>query len=353
VSGDFLWRDAGRTVVFRHDGVAQAPQLLREHGFTPFELLSTSRALVNAPELAEQATAVHEVAPGSVPDLSAALLNSDQMGRRAEKSPMDLQIGPSAGNSLVALGGGRVIDTAKALASVSGARVAAIPTTMSGAEMTGIHRLPAGAESRVTAMVRPTLVVADPVAMTSQPEAQLRASSMNALAHGADSLYTPFANPVSEMTALRGAKLIADALDENPAERNPAPLALGSVLCGYAIDSGLFGLHHVICQTLVRVCGSPHAETNAAILPRAMAFLNPRAPERFAALAAALATEPESLEARILELGGHPAGLGALGADRSHLDSAIEAMLQRPELTFIPGPSLTKANLAELLDHAW
>ena len=54
-------------------------------------------------------------------------------------------------------------------------------------------------------MVRPALVVADPVAMTSQAEAALRASSMNALAHGADSLYTPFANPVSEMTALRGA----------------------------------------------------------------------------------------------------------------------------------------------------
>ncbi len=51
---------------------------------------------------------------------------------------------------LVALGGGRVIDTAKAIASVTGAEVAAIPTTLSGAEMTGIHRLPAGAEDRVS-----------------------------------------------------------------------------------------------------------------------------------------------------------------------------------------------------------
>ena len=65
-------------------------------------------------------------------------------------------------HNLVALGGGRVIDTAKAVASVTGARVAAIPTTISGAEMTGIHRLPAGAESRVRALVRPALVIADP-----------------------------------------------------------------------------------------------------------------------------------------------------------------------------------------------
>ena len=109
--------------------------------------------------------------------------------------------------------------------------------------------------------------------MTGQPEAALRASAMNALAHGADSLYTPFANPVSRMAALRGAELIATALDQEREERDRAALALGSILCGYAIDSGMFALHHVVCQTLVRVCGSPHAATNAAILPRAMAFM--------------------------------------------------------------------------------
>jgi alcohol dehydrogenase class IV len=334
VNGDFIWRDAGRTVVFRHNGVAQALQLLREHGFTPFELLSTPRALAGAAELAAEAAAVHEIAPGAVPELAAPLLDSVHS------------------RSLLALGGGRPIDVAKAVASVSGARVAAIPTTMSGAEMTAVHRLPAGAESRVAAMVRPALVIADPVAMTSQPEAQLRASSMNALAHGADSLYTPFTNPVSEMTALRGAELIASCLDEDAGERNPAPLALGSLLCGYAIDSGMFGLHHVICQTLVRICGSPHAETNAAILPRAMAFLVARAPDRLADLAAAIATDPEDIEARILELGGNPAGLGALGADRSKLAKALDSILVRPELAFTPSPP-SREELAELIEAAW
>jgi alcohol dehydrogenase class IV len=333
VNGDFVWRDAGRTVVFRHNGVAQAPQLLREHGFAPFELLSTPRALAGAAGLAAAAGAVHEVAPGQVPRLAAALLGSAGSG------------------SLVALGGGRVIDTAKAIAAVAGARVAAIPTTMSGAEMTAIHRLPEGADAR--AMVRPALVIADPEAMTGQPEAALRASSMNALAHGADSLYTPVANPVSEMAALRGAELIATSLDQDPGERSPSSLALGSILCGYAIDSGLFGLHHVICQTLVRVCGSPHAETNAAILPRALAFLAPRAPDRLADLAAAIETDPEDLEPRVLQLGGNPAGLESIGADRTKLDAAIDSMLLRPELAFVPGPSLTKGDLAELLDTAW
>ena len=70
-------------------------------------------------------------------------------------------------SDLVALGGGRVIDAAKAIAAVRGAEVAAIPTTMSGAEMTAIHRLPAGQEG--VAGVRPSLVLADPDLMTERP----------------------------------------------------------------------------------------------------------------------------------------------------------------------------------------
>jgi alcohol dehydrogenase class IV len=334
VNGSFVWRDAGRVVVFRHDGVGQAAQLLHEHGFADFELLTTPRALPGAPELEAAAKAVHAIPAGQVPEAATALLDR------------------VAAPQLVALGGGRTIDTVKAVAAVSGARVAAIPTTLSGAEMTGIHRLPAGAEARVQAMVRPELAIADPQAMTSQPEGALRASAMNALAHGADSLYTPFANPVSQMTALRGAELIAGSLDEARAERNRPALAQGSLLSAYAIDSGMFGMHHVICQTLVRICGSPHAETNAAILPRAMAFMVPRAPDDLVPLAESLGTAPDNIEARILQLGGNPPGLGQLGADRTKLDQAIESMLLRPELAFTPEPP-TRDDLAALVDQSW
>lgn len=334
MSEDFTWRDAGRTVVFRGAGGIDAPELLAEHGFGEFELLSTARALADAPALAGAASAVHEVPPGQVPTLAAGLLDS------------------VTGGALVALGGGRVVDVAKAIASVTGAAVAAIPTTMSGAEMTAIHRLPEGAETRVRGMVRPALVLAGAEAMTSLPEPRLRASSMNALAHGADSLYLPLANPVSEMTALRGAELIAASLDRDRGERDRGALSLGSLLCGYAIDSAGFALHHVVCQTLVRVCGSPHAETNARILPLALEFLTPRAPEPFAALAEALGTTPDALPDRVRALGGDVPGLGSLGADRTRFDDAVTAILARPELSLVPNPP-SHAELAELLTNAW
>jgi len=334
VSGDFVWRDAGRVVLCRLGGVTAASKLLAEHGFESFELLSTPRALLGAPELEAAASAVHMVPVQQVPEAAAGLLSRV----RSE--------------CLVALGGGRTIDTAKAIASVTGARVGAIPTTLSGAEMTGIHRLPAGAESRARSLVRPLLVIADPQEMTTQAEPALRASAMNSLAHGADSLHTPFDNPVSRMTALRGAELIAAALDEERTQRDVAALAQGSLLCAYAIDSAGFGMHHVICQTLVRTCGTPHAETNAAVLPHTLAFMASRVTDGLAPLAEAIGAGPAGIETRARELGGEPAGLGVLGADHSKLDQALDAMMARPELAFTPKPP-TREQLRDTVESAW
>ncbi|HET7590615.1 MAG TPA: iron-containing alcohol dehydrogenase [Solirubrobacterales bacterium] len=343
MSGDFTWRDAGRTVVFRRGGVGDAAEILREQGVDGFGLLSTERALAGAPALAEAASEVHEVPPGQVPAAAAALLDALAPPHKASKGVR--------ARPLAALGGGRVIDVAKAVAAVSGAEVVAIPTTMSGAEMTGSHRLPAGAEQRARGTVRPRLVIADPEAMTSQPERALRASSMNALAHGADTLYLPLSNPVSEMTALRGAELIARALDEERGGRDREALALGSILCGYAIDSAGMGLHHLACQTLVRICGTPHAETNAAVLPHSVALLAERAPEPYERLAAALGTERDGLARRIEEL-GRPPRLRDAGGEGSKRGEAIEAMLQRQELQRVPRPP-DRDELTELVAQAW
>lgn len=329
----FVWRDAGRTVVFRGGLVADIAGALAGQGVGGFHLLSTPRRVDEAPGLADAADAVHEVSPGGVPEAAGELLEAATSSR------------------LVALGGGRVIDAAKAIGAVTGASVAAVPTTLSGAEMTGIHRLPAGAEDRAAGLIRPDLVLADPTLMTGQDEADLRASAMNALAHGADSLYTPYANPMSRHAALEGSRLIASALDEPAASRDAAALALGSILCGYAIDSGLFGLHHVMCQTLVRVVGTPHAQTNAAVLPHAMAALAERVPGQMDALARAVGAA-EGLEPRLRQLGGEPEGLGALGGDASRIGDAVEGMLARAELGHVSdapdGPELRR-----IIDSAW
>ncbi|HEU5061662.1 MAG TPA: iron-containing alcohol dehydrogenase [Solirubrobacterales bacterium] len=343
MTADFTWRDAGRLVVLRRGGVASAVEVLRENGVGEFELLSTPRALAGAEHLAATASGVHRVAQGQVPAAAAALTGALAPPPQAEEG---VRVRP-----LVALGGGRVIDVAKAVAAISGAEVVAVPTTLSGAPMTAIHRLPEGAEQRARGMVRPSLVIADPEAMTGQDEPELRASAMNALAHGADTLYQPLSNPVSEMAALRGAELIASALDQEREARDRAALASGSLLCGYAIDSAGFALHHLICQTLVRVCGTPHAETNAAVLPHAVGFLAERAPEAYEGLAVALGTDLSGLPRRVEEL-GRPRRLGELGGDESKLDEALDAMLKRSELGRVPG-AVSREELERLVRRAW
>jgi alcohol dehydrogenase class IV len=332
---DFTWRDAERTIVFRPGALADSLEILAGGIWERFELLTTTRALGAAPvELAERASVVHQVEPGEVPYVAAAIVDS-------VRNP-----------TLVALGGGRTIDTAKAIAAVRGGRVCAIPTTLSGAEMTRIHRLPAGREDDAPHLVRPGFVIADPFEMTTLDDRSLRASAMNALAHGAEALYVPLANPVGTLAALRGAELIASALDQEASARDRGALALGALLCAYALDSAGYALHHVVCQTLVRMVGTPHAETNATMLPRTMDMMRSRAPEEIAALAHVLGAEPDEIRPRIESLGGGPRRLRDLGGNANRLEAARHAMMQRSELDNTPDPP-GEEELRRLLEDAW
>jgi len=326
--------DEGRTLLLYGGPITEPIETLRRQGWEEFDLVSTDRALAEAAELREAVERTHPVPAVPVDRAAAELVDEASAGR------------------LVALGGGRVIDAAKAVASVTRADVAAIPTTLSGAPITGFHRLPAGREAEVSGFVRPSLVIAYCDAMTSAPEPQLRATAMNALAHGADSLFTPLADPLSRATALRGAELIATALDEPPDRRDRAALALGAMLCAIAVDKAGFALHHVLGQTTVRILGVPHAETYAALLPRTMEAMRARAPEQAAALAEALGTDPKGLVDRIDELAGRRR-IGELGGDRSRIGEVLDGALARPELQQMTPGEVTRSDLERILEQAW
>jgi alcohol dehydrogenase class IV len=210
-----------------------------------------------------------------------------------------------------------------------------VPTTLSGAPMTAIHRMPAGVEE--WRLVRPSLVLADPELMASQPPEPRAASAMNALAHAAEALYGPVANPVAEVVALRAAELLArgvEAAADGPDARRD--LALGAILAGYAVGSAGIGLHHLIGQTLVRVTGAPHARAYAALLPHTLAAMVPRAPDALAKLAAALGADrrPEAAPRRVADLASRSGvrGLGELGVATESLDGVVAAILERPDL---------------------
>ncbi len=265
----FTWRDGERTIRYGRGVIAEAVDVLGGEGYA---LLTTERAAAMAPGVVEAAAGVHMLGDGYVDELSGDLL------------------GAVARERIVALGGGRVVDTAKALAAASGGtQVAmAVPTTLSGAEMTRIHRRARGSDQRAPT-VRPRVVVNDPELSASQPLAALAASALNALSHAVEGPCTPLANPVATLAAHDGARLLARSLSDAP-DRDG--LALGALLAGYVIDSTGYGLHHVLSQTLVRLAGAGHGQANAVLLCHTIGALAWRFPERIDALGVALDGRP-------------------------------------------------------------
>jgi alcohol dehydrogenase class IV len=322
----FVWRDGERTVAFGRGVVERAVELLGGPGYT---LLTTERAAAMAPAVAGAAASVHHVGPGLVENLAGDLLDAVD------------------GDRLVALGGGRVIDVTKALAAARGARAMAVPTTLSGAEMTRSHRVARGAPN--TAQVRPAVVVHDAALAASQPEAELAASALNALGHAVEAPCTVRANPVSTLAAHEAARLLHTGF-ARAGEPDRDTLALGSLLAGYALDSTGLGLHHVLAQTLVREAGIGHGQANAALLPHTIGALAWRNPDAHAALTAALGEDPAGAAARIAERAS-AARLADLGVDPAVLSRAAAVAAERPQLDLTP-PHATAAEILSLYEAA-
>ena len=248
---------------------------------------------------------------------------------------------------MVALGGGRVIDVAKALVAANGGRAMPVPTTLSGAELTRIHRHAAGvAES--TPRVRPAVVIVDPALAASQPRAELAASSLNALGHAVEAPCVTNANPVATLAAHEAARLLFAGWVGDEPDRDL--LALGSLLAGYALDNSALALHHVLAQTLVRVAGVGHGAANAAILPHTIGALAWRFPSEIDALNAAVGEDIVEVALRIRAYAG--AGrLAELGVDPAVLPDCAEAAAARPQLRLTP-PAADRDEILALYESA-
>ena len=371
----FTWRDGERLIRFGRGVAAEAVQALGGPGYL---LLTTPRAGAVLPAAGEAAAGVHHVAAGGVPELAASAL---AWARSAGESD----------GRIVALGGGRVIDVAKAVAAALGersgderrgeageasavdepsgrgrkpearqtrgreasgrgrrARAMAIATTLSGAEMTRVHRHAAGVED-ATPRVRCAVVVCDPALAASQPEDELAASALNALGHAFEGPCTVAAHPVAALVAHEAAQRLVGAFAG--AEPDGDELALGALLAGYTIDTAGYGLHHVMAQTLVRLGHARHGPANAVLLPYTTAALGWRFPVEHAALSEALGEDPAAAAARLCRRTG-ATRLRDLGVVASALDGCADAAARRRELDHTP-PRADRAELRALYDAAF
>jgi maleylacetate reductase len=178
--------------------------------------------------------------------------------------------------------------------------------------------------------VLPRSVVYDPELTLSLPVNLSVTSGVNALAHAAEALYAPDASPPVSLMAEEGVRTLAGALPALAAA--PRDLAArgralyGAWLCGAALGATTMGLHHKLCHVLGGTFGLPHAETHTVVLPYALAYNAPAAPEAMAALGRALDTADVPGAVRDLAGGtGVPRSLAELGL--AEADVAVAARM--------------------------
>ena len=102
-------------------------------------------------------------------------------------------------------------------------------------------------------------------------------------------------------------------------------------------------MHHALCQSIVRTAGSPHAQTNAVMLPHSARLMAGRAPGALGGLAGALGDptgDPEAAAGAVARLSarcGH-VRLATLGVTDDHLPEAAAATQSHPALANTPDP---------------
>lgn len=214
---------------------------------------------------------------------------------------------------IVAIGGGSVIDTAKAVAALAvnpgdildylevvgrgqalvqpSIPVVAVPTTAgSGSEVTRNavitctdHRVKVSLRS---ATMLPRIAVVDPALTRGLPPAVTAATGLDALTQLIEPFVSPFANPVTDaltrdgmVRAARSLRRAYEAGDDDGARRD---MSLASLFGGLALANARLGAVHGIAGVIGGMVDAPHGAVCARLLPVVieanLAALRDRAP---------------------------------------------------------------------------
>jgi alcohol dehydrogenase class IV len=257
----------------------------------------------------------------------------------------------------VAIGGGSTTGLGKGIALESGMPIVAIPTTYAGSEMTPIYGLTEGGVKKTGRDLRvlPRTVIYDPELTLSLPLRMTVTSGLNAIAHAAEGLYAVDGNPILSMMAEEGIRATAAALPvlaRDPHDLDARGDALyGAWLCGAVLGAITMGLHHKLCHTLGGSFNLPHADVHTVILPHALAYNAPNAPQAMARIARALGASSAPGGVYDLALRHQaPVALKDIGMAADGLDRAADLAVQNQ----YPNPRpLERAAIRELLQHAY
>jgi alcohol dehydrogenase len=203
-------------------------------------------------------------------------------------------------DSLLAIGGGSVMDTAKGINIIvseeaddlmrfSGANalkralrpLIAIPTTAgTGSEVTLVAVIKDHEKHLKMAFISnfllPNACVVDSRMTLTLPPAATAATGMDALSHAVEAYTCLAKNPLSDAHALAATRLISENLLKvtlNPGDKEGRLcMASAATLAGIAFGNSMVGMVHTLGHSVGSVCGVPHGACMAILLPYGLEY---------------------------------------------------------------------------------
>ncbi len=278
-------------------------------------------------------------------------------------------------DSIIAVGGGSPIDSAKAMSILgkhggeikeyrfprqvneAGLPIIAVPTTAgTGSEATKFTIITDDATSEKMLCVgigfMPVAAVVDYELTLSVPARTTADTGIDALTHAIEAYVSKKANLFSDMQALSAMKLIGPNLKTvyfNPEnEQAREAMMLGSTLAGVAFSNASVALVHGMSRPIGAFFHVPHGLSNAMLLPMITEFSIPAAPEKYADCAKAIgvAEIQDSVEIANQKLVSalkdinqalQVPTLAEFGADKKLFDEVVQTMAEQALASGSPG----------------
>ncbi|MBI5524160.1 MAG: aldehyde dehydrogenase family protein [Desulfarculus sp.] len=299
------------------------------------------------------------------------------------------QVGADA---VVSVGGGSVMDTAKALAvllSEGGQAIdhvavlrlnrpatphIAVPTTAgTGSEVTNVAVIKNHQVGRKVYVLEnalfPRVAILDPQFVRGLPPGLTAGTGLDALTHALEALMSLRSNPVCDGLALHALRLIAQNLPvcvengQDLAARSHMQVA--AALAGWAFCTAQVALAHAMAHTVGALYGVPHGSACGVVLPHVMRFNAESCAPALALAAQALGVETAGMDQAqaalaaatavddLMERVGHPRRLRDLGVPEEALFEAAAHAVADPACIFNPRPVTDPGQVYEVFEQAW
>ncbi len=223
---------------------------------------------------------------------------------------------------IIAVGGGSVIDTAKAIGIIStnpeykdvkslcgsvntknrSLPIIALPTTSGTAAEVTINYVITDEDEKVKMVCIdpndiPVLSIVDTELMAGMPARLAASTGMDALTHAMECYLTKGHNDMSDMFALKAINLIYENIEKSINKDYDAmdKMALAQYIAGMGFSNVGLGIVHSMAHQLGALYNTPHGVANALLLPYVLEYNGETCGDRFIDMAKAMNLDVDGL----------------------------------------------------------